>query len=214
FRYIASHPSLVSVVVAISAFSFLNQMSETLYQPMILARTGGDTEILGMVVAASGLGGVVGAIALSIWGGFRRRVLGILVGFVGTGLSKLMLGLGRLPSLWGMAQFGASLHNPLVMSSYMAVWYAKVEPEYQGRVFAVDYLIGVVIETLAGLSAGILADQVFEPAMQSGGWAVLHSLVGSGTGSGMALLFAVNAIGMILIGVGGLLVFKRRFSLL
>lgn len=85
-------------------------------------------------------------------------------------------------------------------------WYVKVAPERQGRVFAADYLIGVVIEASAGLSAGLLADQIFEPAMQFDGWLVPHlgPLVGMGAGSGMALLFGINAIGMVLIGLGGL----------
>ncbi|NET39735.1 MAG: MFS transporter [Cyanothece sp. SIO1E1] len=214
FRYMASQPSLLAMVVALSAFSFLNQMSETLYQPMVLARTGGNTQILGMVVAASGIGGVIGAIALSIWGGFRQRILGVLVGFIGTGLSTIMLGLGRFPGIWIAAWFGASLHKPLIMSSYMAVWYARVAPDLQGRVFAADYLIGIVIESSAGLSAGLLADRVFEPLMQSGGWFAsrLGVIVGTGAGTGIALLLVISSIGMVLVGMGGFVVGQLRSS--
>jgi hypothetical protein len=212
FRYIASQSSLLAMVVALSAFSFLNQMSETLYQPMILARTGGNAQVLGMVVAASGIGGVVGAIVLSTWGGFRRRTFGFLVGFIGTGLSKLVLGLGHLPALWVAGRFGSSLHNPLIMSSYMAVWYAKVAPELQGRTFAADYSIGIAIEAGAGLGAGLLADYVFEPAMQSGGWfaSLFNSGVGMGAGSGIALLIVISSIGMVLVGMGGFTVRQLR----
>ncbi|ERN42439.1 major Facilitator superfamily [Rubidibacter lacunae KORDI 51-2] len=212
FRYIASQPSLLAMVVAMSVFAFLHQVSETLCQPMILARTGGDTQILGLVVAVSGLGGVVGAIALSIWGGFRRRLAGILAGFIGTGFSYLMLGLGRLSGLWATARFGSSFHNPLVMSSYMAVWYAKVAPKYQGRVFAADYLVGIVIESTAGLSAGLLADRILEPALQSGGWLAVYlgGWIGTGPGSGMALLITMSAMGMVLIGIMGFTVRQLR----
>ena len=66
FRYIASHRRLLVMVVMLSTFSFLNQMNHTLYQPLVLLRTGDDTRLLGLVVAASGLGGVVVAIAISI----------------------------------------------------------------------------------------------------------------------------------------------------
>lgn len=205
FRYIASQPSLLTMVITISIFAFLHQLGETLYQPMILARTGGNTQVLGLIVAASGLGGVFGAIILSIWGGFRRRISGILVGFIGTGVSNLILGLGHFPGLWAVARFGSSLHNPLVMSSYMAVWYAKIAPEHQGRIFAADYLVGIVIESTAGLSAGLLADRLLEPALQSGEWMALHlgGWIGTGPGSGMALLITMSGMGTVLIGIIG-----------
>lgn len=211
FRYIASQPSLRAMIIALSAFAFLNQIGETLYQPMILARTGGDTQILGIVVAASGLGGVMGAITLSLWNGFRSRISGLLIGFIGTGLSRLALGVGSLPVVWAIAQFGTSLHHPLIFSSYMAVWYAKVAPELQGRVFAADCLIGLVIESTAGLAAGLLADQVFEPALRSEGWLALRlSHRVTGAGSGMTLLYGINAICIILIGIGSFMVRPLR----
>jgi MFS family permease len=212
FRYIAAQPSLLVIVIAMSWFAFLNQIGEALYQPMILARTEGNAQILGTVVAASGLGGVIGAIALSLWSGFRRRISGLLFGFIGTGLSRLVLGLGQVPLVWAIAQFGTSLHSPLIFSSYMAVWYAKVAPDLQGRVFAADYLIGIVIESLGGLSAGVLADQVFEPAMRSGGWLALHlgAIAGTGSGSGMVLLYTLTAITLVLCGIGGFAIHHLR----
>ncbi|MGI0487247.1 MFS transporter [Pantanalinema rosaneae CENA516] len=204
FRYIASQPSLRAMVIVMASFAFLHQISEVLYQPLILARTGDNTQILGIVVAMSGVGGVVGAIALSLWGGFHRRVLGMVVGFIGIGFSNLVLGMGQGSGLWAIARFGASLHSPLIFSSYTAIWYAKVVPTLQGRVFAADYLIGIVIEATAGLSAGLLADRVFEPALRSGGWlaTTFGTLVGTEAGSGIALLYIINAIGIIGIGLG------------
>ncbi|MFQ4136752.1 MFS transporter [Nodosilinea sp. PGN35] len=203
FRYIAAQPNLVALVVALSAFTFLHQIGEALYQPMILARTGGDAQVLGLVVAASGMGGVVGAIAFSLWNGFQRREVGILVGFMGTGASKLLLGMGSFPSLWAVARFGTSFHNPLILSSYMAVWYARVPPERQGRVLAADYLIGTVAMVLANLAAGPLADGVFEPWMANSSHH-LSVIFGAGPGSGMALLQVVLAVGMLTLGLGGL----------
>ena len=50
-------------------------MSETLYQPMILARTNGNAQILGTVVAASGVGGLLGGAVLTMSGGFRNRMV-------------------------------------------------------------------------------------------------------------------------------------------
>lgn len=205
FSYIASHPGLLATIIALSTFTFLNEIAETLYQPMILARTGGDTQVLGLVVAVSGIGGVVGAIAFSMWSGFQQRVVGILIGFVGTGLSQLLLGLGSFSAIWAIASFGMTLNNPLIISSYMAIWYTKVAPELQGRVFAADYLVGIVVQAAANLSAGLLADRVFEPLMQSNFWFALliGKIIGTDEGSGMSLLIIISAVAMMLVGIGG-----------
>ncbi|MGP1386520.1 MAG: MFS transporter [Thainema sp.] len=202
FRYILSQPSLLATMTALSTFAFLHQISEVLYQPLVLARTGGDAEVLGLVVAASGLGGVIGATALSVWGGFQRRMVGVLVGFLGTGISTLLLGLGQIPIVWATAGFGASLHQPLIMSSYMAVWYANVASELQGRVFAADYLVGTIVTLLANLVAGPLADNLFEPWLQSG-QTIFSPIVGAEPGSGMAVLQIVLALGMLTVGAVG-----------
>lgn len=203
FRYIGAHPNLRAMVMLISTFAFLHQIGETLYQPMILARTNGNAQILGTVVAASGVGGVIGSALLAAGGGFRNRILGMMVGMLGVGVSKLMLGLGQQPVLWTSARLGASLSEPIVFSTYTAWWYVKVPPALQGRVFAADHLVGLVIGASASLLAGPLADQVFEPAMQSEwGLATLFNAgLGVETGAGMALLYVLTAVGLLLVGM-------------
>ncbi|MEM1426283.1 MAG: MFS transporter, partial [Cyanobacteria bacterium P01_H01_bin.130] len=203
FRYIASHPNLLAMAVAMSTFTFLHQIAETLYQPMVLARTGGNTQVLGVVVAASGIGGVLGAIIFSVWEGFRDRPLGMLLGFIGTGCSQLLLGMGALPGLWMASRFAMAFHHPLLMSSYMAVWYSSVNPTLQGRVFSADYMLGTVVMLSASLAAGPLADRVFEPWMQEQ-VTPFTAILGAGPGSGMALLQVFLALGILLISAIGL----------
>ncbi|MEM1426644.1 MAG: MFS transporter [Cyanobacteria bacterium P01_H01_bin.130] len=209
FRYIAAHPNLLAMVAAMSSFSFLNQISETLYQPMVLARTGGNTQTLGIVVAAYGVGGVAGSLLFSIWGGLRSRPLAILVGFMGAGCSQILLGVSQLSTLWMAARLGAAFCAPLRGSAYMAVWYAKVEPKFQGRVFSADYLIGTVVLVLANRVAGPLADRLFEPWMQYK-ITPLTPLFGSTPGSGMALLQVLLGVGIVAIGAIGLVVIQQR----
>jgi hypothetical protein len=87
----------------------------------------------------------------------------------------------------------------------MAIWYSKVAPELQGRVFAADYLVGIVVQSSANLSAGLLADRVFEPLMHSRHWPaqLFGKILGTGEGSGMALMIIISAIAMMLVGIGG-----------
>lgn len=54
---------------------------------MILVKIGGNIEILGIIVVIGGVGGIVGGIICSIWGGFKRRIIGIFIGFIINGFS-------------------------------------------------------------------------------------------------------------------------------
>jgi MFS transporter, DHA3 family, macrolide efflux protein len=210
FRYIRRTPELLAMMIAFTLFALPNDMNKALYSPLILARTNGNAEILGYVTTAAGIGGVMGALGLAAWGGFRRRVYGMLLGFVGQGIFKLVLGLALTPAVWIGSHFLATLHMPLFYSSSNAIWYAKVPPEFQGRVLAADQLVGVAVSTIAPLIAMTLADQVFEPMARSGLLPrFLPSVVGQ-PGDGIALLYVITAAATILVGVGGYLLPRLR----
>ncbi|MEM1368908.1 MAG: MFS transporter [Cyanobacteria bacterium P01_H01_bin.15] len=205
FRYIFARPGFVALVMAFSFFALPSDIGKALYNPMILARSGGNEQVLGIVTTAAGIGGVIGALFLSWQGGFKRRINGLLLGFAGTAACKIVLGLGQSLEVWVIAHFLATLLIPLYYSSSNAIWYAKIPPALQGRVLAADQMIGLIIGSLAPLVAGPLADYVFEPAMQADGvlapW--FGTIFGTGTGSGMALLYTSMAVIMLAIGLGG-----------
>lgn len=205
FRYILDKPGLTALVMAFSLFAFPSDIGKALYNPMILARSGGDAQVLGAVTTAAGVGGVVGALLVSWKGGFERRIHGMLLGFAGTGLCKIGLGLGQTAWVWIPAHFAATLMIPLYYSSSNAIWYAKVPPTLQGRVLAADQMIGLIIGAIAPLLAGPLADFVFEPAMQPNGWLapMVGPMLGTGTGAGIALLYTLMAGLMTVVGLGG-----------
>jgi len=205
FRYIWSKPGLIAMVIAFSCFAVPSDIGKALYNPMILARSGGDAQVLGIVTTAAGVGGVLGALLVGISGGPNPRIHGMLLGFIATGLFKVVLALGQTPLVWMFAHFAATLAIPLFYSSSNAIWYAKVPPELQGRVLAADQMIGLGVGAIAPLIAGPLADRVFEPAMQSNNVlsATFSPLFGSAEGSGIALMYAISALLMALVGMGG-----------
>ena len=205
FRHILKTPGLLAMMIAFSCFALPSDIGKALYNPMILARSGGSEQILGAVTTAAGLGGVLGALFLSWQGGFKQRIHGMLLGFAGTGLCKIVLGLGQTAWVWIPAHFAATLLIPLYYSSSNAIWYAKVPPPLQGRVLAADQMVGLGIGAIAPLLAGPLADFVFEPAMQPEGALarVFGPLVGTGAGAGMALLYVLMAALMVIVGLAG-----------
>lgn len=197
FRYIFDRPSLLGLQLVFFAINFLASFGLILLAPMVLGRAGNSELALGTVQSFFGVGGVVGGVLLSIWGGPKRRVNGVLVGMALSSLLGLgLLGLGSGVVLWAAGGFFASFFIPIINGSNQAIWQAKVAPDVQGRVFAVRRLIAQVTAPLAFVLAGPLADQVFEPAMAPGGalQPLLGGLLGSGTGTGIAAIFLLTAI--------------------
>jgi len=205
WRYINTQKSLLALLVVNLLFWLPHDISNSLYSPMILSRTNNSTLILGSLASAAGFGGVMGAIILSTWGGFKRKIKGVLLGMISAGLSKIFFGLGRTPWVWIPAQFCSSLNFPLNGSSDTAIWLAKVPPNVQGRVFAARSLLLQIASAVGYLIAGPLADQIFTPALQSGGVLVgmFGGLLGTGTGAGIALLYVICAVWMLLVGLVG-----------
>jgi MFS transporter, DHA3 family, macrolide efflux protein len=75
FRYIGRSPGLMAMVIAFTLFAIPNDINKALYSPMILARTGGNAQILGNVTAAAGIGAAESVGRLSATG--SRHVAGV-----------------------------------------------------------------------------------------------------------------------------------------
>ncbi len=202
FRYIYKYRSLLGLQLTFLGNNLLSGIYVTLLAPMILARTGDNSLILGSIMTAGGIGGLLGSIVLTIWGGPKRKIHGVLLGWTLSHLiGALFMGMGSGFMFWIPVLFLAMFVSPLINASNQAIWQAKVAPDVQGRVFATRRLIAQVSAPPAMLLAGFLADVVFEPAMRTGGpltepfgW-----LVGTGPGAGMALIFIIaGTIGVIL----------------
>jgi len=204
FREVWRQPSLRSLLLISTAFWFFHDLGGAIYDPMILARTNGSAQVLASTASAAGIGGVTGAVLLSVWGGPKQRVTGMLAGFIGAGLSKTVFGLGRSPQIWIPAQFCSSLNFPLLGSSENALWMKSITAEKQGRVFAANALVLQGVSAIAALIAGPLAENVFEPWVTSlGKLPFLSYLWGTGSGAGVALLYVLTSLGLVLVGVLG-----------
>ena len=209
FRHILKRPSLLGLQLVFMGGNLFAGLGFTLMAPMLLARTGNNELILGSVNTAGAIGGVVGGLAMSAWGGPKRRVLGVLGGWLLFGLlGGTLFGVGQALPIWLIASFAAAFFGPIIDASNQAIWMAKVEPDVQGRVFGVRRMIAWAISPLARLIAGPLADRVFEPAMQQGGGlaATFGWLVGTGEGTGMSLILVLSGIGVALVAIAGYLV--------
>ena len=196
FKYIFKRPGLLGLLTVFLLMNFILSFSFTLFAPMILARTGDDTFILGAVQSAFGVGGIVGGILMSAWGGPKKKINGVIFGMAIVSIITSFFGIGRNMTLWAPTAFLVMAFLPILNGSSQAIWQSKVPPEMQGRVFATRSLIARVASPLSMAITGPLADWIFEPAMMSGGSLVpvFGWLVGTGPGAGIAVLFVVMGV--------------------
>jgi MFS family permease len=205
FKYIFQRPSLLGLQLVFFIGNLFSGIGWTVMAPMILARTDSNSLIFGSVQTAGAVGGIIGGVLMSAWGGFKRRVHGVLAGWAISGIFFALLGIGRGLPTWVLAMVLVSLLIPLINSSNQAIWQAKVAPDVQGRVFSARRLIAWLTNPISPIIAGTLADFVLEPAMRtdSGLANIFGGLVGTGPGAGMGLLIVFSGLGATLVGLGG-----------
>jgi hypothetical protein len=206
FRYILKRPSLVGFVVILFFTNFLCGFCNAVGTPLILARTGNDSVVLGSVRTAGAISFAVGGLVLSVWGGLKRRIHGFLLGWSIFWLfGAIIFALFRDVTAWVVLNLAGGFFATLGVTSGQSLLQAKVAPDLQGRVFAARRLLTWAPDMITPLLGGAMADYWMEPAMRPGGAlsAAFGWLVGTEAGSGMALqmfIFGVLTILTLLLG--------------
>jgi MFS family permease len=194
WHYITARPGLFGLLLFLTTVNFIWGMVGALITPMILGFT--SSANLGFLISIAGGGMLAGSLAMTIWGGPRRRIHGVLNFELLSGACFLLMGVR--PSFWPVALgvFGAHTTIAVIYGSNQAIWQTKVAPTVQGRVFATQQMLAKAAAPLAYLLAGPLAERIFEPLLTPTG--LLSSsagqVIGTGPGRGIALLFIVMGL--------------------
>lgn len=190
FRFLWARRVLFYTMIYAAFLNFLLAGPMRLTTPYIITLTGSE-QMLGVLLGILNLGIVTGGVVMSVWGGTRPRVHGIMVGLLVRSFFLMMYGVARTPPALGVALFFVFFTNPLVDASLMSLMQLKVPPDMQGRVFALLFQMMYIANPLSLLLTGPLVDHALEPAVGGPGWEVVAPLVGSRPGSGMGLLLVI-----------------------
>ena len=159
-RYVLGWPGLVGILIMALFLNFILTPASALLPILITKTFGGQALELGWANSAWGIGAVAGGILLSVWGGFRRRMVTTLAGLVGLGIGAVLIGLAPGALLWalltGMLIMG--IMNPITNGPLFAILQAKVDPAMQGRVFTVVQAGAAAMAPLGLAVAGPIAD--------------------------------------------------------
>ena len=197
-QFLLSHKPLWHLILFFAGINFLASLGANgLLSAMILARTGSNSVILGTVTSAVGAGALAGSLLVTIAKPPKKRMPVI---FLCCALSFLIndipLALGRGLWVWVPGAFLSNAFLPPLNANLSTVMRNKVPLELQGRVFAARDTFQYTSIPIGYALAGLLADHVMEPFMAGDSLArqALSKLVGTGAGSGMAVMILVSGL--------------------
>ena len=196
FRFIAKRTPLIVNQGVILTVNFFETFGLSLVYVLVLSRTTADAVAVGSVRCAMGLGGLMGSLVQSTWGGPKRKIQAVSLGILFQMAGMFVLGLGSTPFVWSLGGFLFIFPLPIVKGCNTAIWQLKTPLAMQGRVFATRRFFAQISLPIAMLLSGPLVDGFAEPIMRDTGSAVCHAfrpLVGTGDGAGTAMVFVVSA---------------------
>jgi predicted MFS family arabinose efflux permease len=194
WHFLRSERSLMALLSFQALFSFLWNLFGVLVTPMVLGFAAADG--LGVFLTVAGSGMLAGSLVMSVWGGPRKRLTGLLVFEFISALAFVLMGLRPNLLLAAAAAFLAHWTLAFVSSLNEAIWQSQTPAEVRGRVFALKQAVIKGAVLLAYLLAGALADRVLNPLLLPGGPLAgsLGPLFGVGAGRGIALLFVLIGV--------------------
>ena len=118
---------------------------------------------LALLATLGAVGGVVGGVFISAWGGLKkRRVLGVVIPLIISGISLMLFGLSTTLYLTAAMVLVETAMIPIMNSHSQTIWQTQTPRELQGRVFSVRRLIAQFTWPLSTVLAGWLGG-LFNP---------------------------------------------------
>ena len=158
--YIRSIPGFTAIIFMALFLNFL-LVPTTALTPLLITKHFGKGAIeLGLMESVMGVGIIAGGILLSIWGGFKKKIVTSMIGIVGLGAGVLLIGLAPA-KLFALAIAGSILLGlgiPIANGPIGALLQTIVRPDMQGRVMALLNSGATAISPLGLLIAGPFSD--------------------------------------------------------
>jgi MFS transporter, DHA3 family, macrolide efflux protein len=190
WRYVRARHGLPALLAFFGATAFGLGFVEVLLPLLVLAFASESALVTVLGVGLFGM--AVAGVAMTVWGGPRRRVGGLL-GFSLLFAAAMVIGALR-PSiaLIAVAAFLFLGSTSIIVGTVQTILHTKVEPGLLGRVmglknvfYSATLMLGNI---LAGVIAGVVVPLVGEEDVRSG---AVAAVVGDGPGRGFAVLLIV-----------------------
>jgi DHA3 family macrolide efflux protein-like MFS transporter len=172
-RYIWHRPAMLWLLSSYTVANFAGAPLFVLLPLLVRDNLSADWMARGFVFetalafmnAALSIGGVVGGVLISAWGGLKhRRIYGVVVPMLAVGLLQATFGLSSM--LFLTAAIGGALTAmlPIMNAHSQSIWQTQTPHELQGRVFSVRQVIAQFTTPLGTTMAGITGGR-FDPGL-------------------------------------------------
>ncbi len=158
FKYIFTRKPLLALLIVSLFVNFFFGFINTLFSPLILSKTNNSSIALGVVQTSFGLGGIIGGLIMTIWGGRKKKIYSILGGIFLIGICMIFFGISKTVIYLSIFGFILILITVIVNSSSQAIWQSKVQSQLQGRVFSARRVISQLVSVIPMLSSGPIVD--------------------------------------------------------
>jgi len=160
FAYVVRWKGLLGIIILAMLLNFMIVPASSLLPLVVTKVFNGGAAELGWVESVFGVGVIVGGILLSIWGGFKRRIVTSFSGIIGIGLGVILTGFvpANMFYLLLAAQFVIGFMQVFANGPLMAIMQSTVAPDMQGRVFSLLGAGATAMMPLSLLVAGPISD--------------------------------------------------------
>lgn len=160
FSYVVKWPGLFGLILLAMMLNFLLAPSSSLLPLLIIQEFHGGAQELAWVESIFGIGVILGGLALSTWGGFKRRIVTSFCGVIGIGIGVVLTGLAPAEMFWLLlaANFVIGSTQVFANGPLHAIFQSAVAPDKQGRVFSLIGAGATAMMPISLLVAGPLAD--------------------------------------------------------
>jgi MFS transporter, DHA3 family, macrolide efflux protein len=161
FAYVVRWKGLLGIIILAMLLNFMLVPASSLLPLVVTKVFNGGAAELGWVESVFGVGVIVGGVLLSVWGGFKRRIVTSFIGIIGIGLGIVLIGFipVNMFSLFLIANFLVGFMQVFANGPLMAIMQSTVDPDMQGRVFSLLEAGAAAMMPLSLLIAGPIADQ-------------------------------------------------------
>jgi DHA3 family macrolide efflux protein-like MFS transporter len=156
--YTFNHKFVFSIMIFGFLFMLLVAAPMFLTYLQVARVFGPEAWRLATLEAVFGIGMLSGSLLISVWGGFKNRLITYFISYIALGLGTIVIGIPFnfffYVSMWAVVGFFVAISSPLLVGLIQE----KVNPEYIGRVFSVYGLINSISMPLGMLVFGPISD--------------------------------------------------------
>lgn len=181
-KYMLSWPGLLMLGLVATMLNFLLAPTGAL-TPLLVTRYFGKGALeLGSLDSFFGVGMIAGGITLSIWGGFKKKIITSLSAIIMFSFAIIAIAIAPADKFWVMvaAMFVIGFMMPMANGPIHALFQSLIEPNMQGRVLSLVSSVAQAMMPLSLIVAGPVTDAT---SYQAWFWiaGILNLVIGVGS---------------------------------